>query len=48
VNNQPANPAIFRTIVPTPGVSTVGIPFLALNPAASLQGPMALWDMHAA
>ena len=48
VNNQPANPSVFRTIVATPAVATVGLPFLALNPHTMLSGPEALWDMHLA
>jgi phosphate-selective porin OprO and OprP len=47
-NSQPDVPAAFRTIVPTTGNSTLGVPFLTLNSNTIESGPMAFWDAHVA
>ena len=47
-NDQPAKPATLRTVVPTTGVASLGIPFLALNDTTTMQGPKAFWDLHMA
>jgi phosphate-selective porin OprO/OprP len=47
-NSQPPVPAIFRTVVPTTGNSTLGVPFLALSSKTMESGPMAFWDAHVA
>jgi len=48
-NNSLADvPASFRTIVPTAGNSTLGVPFMTLNSNTIESGPMAFWDAHAA
>ena len=45
-NSQPDVPAVFRTIVPTAGNSTLGVPFMTLNSNTLESGPMAFWDAH--
>jgi phosphate-selective porin OprO and OprP len=40
--------APFRTVVPTTGDTTIGVPFLTLNNNVRQSGPMAFWDLHLA
>jgi phosphate-selective porin OprO and OprP len=47
-NSQADVPAAFRTIVPTTGNSTLGVPFLTLKSNTLESGPMAFWDAHVA
>lgn len=46
--NSPAVPQTLRTVVPTGGNASIGVPFLTFNNNVRETGNQAFWDLHAA
>ncbi|WP_435019031.1 OprO/OprP family phosphate-selective porin [Tundrisphaera sp. TA3] len=46
--SNPPLPSVLRTIVPTTGNASIGVPFLGYNATARESGPRVFWDLHAA